>query len=129
MLSVCVCACYMTSVGLAQQLQVVDCEQVLLQQRLCKFLPVCAYAHVPACMACVCVFVCAYGHKCKHVCTLTRVSDNVLLCGSGSEKPNIQGHSSSTSSCLISAPPITTHHHRHVETKQMLSSVSSFIFR
>lgn len=59
--------CYMTSALTAEQLQIVDCEQVL-QQRLCEFLSVCAYAHVSACMVSVCVSVCAH------------VATNVSMC-------------------------------------------------
>lgn len=89
----------------------VDCEQVL-QLRFCELVfhscsvcvCVCVYAHVPACAGPVWVFVCAYGHRCKHVCTASGESDNVPLCA---EKLDSQGHSSSASSCFISAPPIT----------------------
>lgn len=73
----------------------------ILRASISPIFCVCVYAHVPGRTGLVWVFVCAYDHRCKHVCT---VSDNVLLCG---EKPDSQGHSSSASSCFISAPPIT----------------------
>lgn len=108
LLWICVTVCNMTSAGQLGLLIVNRCcSRYLVSLYFSQC--VCAYAHVSARMAPVCVFVCAYGHKCKHVCTLTRVRDNVLLCvDGGGEKPNSQGHSSSASSCHVSAPPTLT---------------------
>lgn len=83
---VCVILCCMTSVCPAHSRAagIVDCEQVL-QLRFCElvlhsYFP-CVFMHT--CLhvwPLTCAVVCACGHKCKQVFTLTRVSDNVLLC-------------------------------------------------
>lgn len=69
-------------------------------------LSACASAHVSV-RVCLCVCICPQMYQ--HVCTLMRTRDNVLLCVEGAgEKPNSQGHSSSASSCPVSAPSLLT---------------------